>query len=513
MKRMVHVYILLSALWMLASCTQESDSLPEYSEFPICWSVNLEQGQDTRSLVDNALLQSSCTETTDGSNESISVWGRYMYGGKSYVDFADTPLTYGKNAWNYSGGTRYWRQGGIYDFRAFYPQKLTIKLTDKSATGFKGEIDTEEVQEDILVTSLQVDTNQGNLDDAVPLNMQHVFAAIKFGAKAIEGFTPAADDGITSCWLQNTTADTDLFSTSGTLQHTGNTSQTQKINWTKDASTTTPMYLWKHEGLSFAEETMFYASNGNEEGSEYTKNDGWLLVIPQVVKENTLKIYYTRKQTGDKVFSVNIPPITYEHGKRYNYLLEINGASAKLSLSVQPWNMKDFNHKVSVGNSVFVEKRTGVIEDNAYIRHDSLYLIKNRQSGKYFYANPKTKLVEARNLEVSNDGIIPSNYVWRLSKLSPLAADPYRYFYIESMVDSDCYIQPTKASGDYVSLAPKTNYVTIRVLSSVLTFRDTANRFFAVSGGMIYGNTNSSYSAYATCLYEVTRKKGGLQIE
>lgn len=510
MSKLGSIYLLLASL-IFAGCTRGTDSLPELSEYPIRWDVDLEQGQDTRALMDATSLQSSCTEKTDGSNESISVWGQYTFGEQTMEEFENTPLTYGTtNAWDYEN-TRYWRRGAVYDFRTFYPRSRMDLMTEKNAACFKGRINTSIVQEDILVTALQVDTKTATLYSSVPLNMHHVFAAIKFKVKAIDGFTPADDDGITSCWLQNATGDTNLFSTSGTLEHTGNT--TQNISWTKDASTTAPMYLWKHEGLGFATETAFYASNGNGVGSVYTQNDGWLLVIPQEVKSETLNFCFTRKKTGDKVYSVTIPAITYERENRYNYLLEINGASAELSLSIQPWNTKNFIHKVGVKNSVFIGKGTLAIENNAYIKHDSLYLIKNKQSDKYFYANPETKLVEARTLEVSNDGVIPSNYVWRLSKQSPLGQGDYRYFYIESMVDSDCYIQPTKASGDNVSLAPKNNYVTIRVLSNFLTLRDTGNRFFAVNGGMIYGTSGTSYATYATCLYEVTRQQTGLEFE
>ena len=519
MKILRPIYSLLTALGILVGCTQGADLLPKHTTYPILWSVNLEQGQDTRALVDAGLLQSMCTQTGDGTNESMGVWGQHTFKDRTIQDFMDTPLNYGSNAWTYSGDTRYWTLETVYNFRAYYPQKLMAELmTEKSATCFRGRINTQEVQKDILVTALQIDTRTANLNNAVPLNMQHVFAAIKFKVKAIDGFTPSIGDGITSCWLQNATDASDLFSPSGTLDHIGN--EIPEINWSKDLSTIAPMYKWEHESLNFDTETMFYASNGNGVGNVYTQNDGWLLVIPQEVKSETLSFCYTRKNTGDKVFSVKIPAITYERGKRYNYLLEINGASAELSLSIQPWNMKDFSYKISVTNMVFVRKGTSTIENETNIKHDSLYLIKNNQSGKYFYANPETKRVEARDLNIPNGAIHP-NYIWKLQKTSPLGGSTWRYYYVESMGIPEYYIQGTQVNSAYVPLAPNptsSDQITIRLQSGALRFRasptNDSPRFLAVNGEILYGDANAyTYAPYAVSLHEITRQRADLQIE
>ena len=518
MKKLIPIYSLLAALWILVDCTQGADLLPESTTYPIRWSVDLEQGQDARALVDAGLLQTICTQTGDGTNESLGVWGQHTYKGRTVQDFQDTPLNFASTGWSYSGDTRYWVLEAVYDFRAYYPQQLMSELmTEKNATCFRGRVNTQEVQKDILVTARQVDTRTANLNDAVPLNMQHVFAAIRFKVKAINGFTPAEGDGITSCWLQNATGATNLFSPSGTLEHIGN--EAPEINWTKDASTTAPMYRWEHEGLRYDTETMFYSSNGNGVGNVYTQNDGWLLVVPQEVKSETLSFCFTRKNAGDKVFSVKIPAVTYERGKRYNYLLEVNGANAELSLSIQPWNMKDFGHKVNITNTVFVWKNTSTVVNHENIKHDSLYLIRNTQSGKYFYANPDTKKVEVRNIDNLN-GVIPSGYVWRLKKTSPLLATTTNY-YIESMGISSHHIQGTGTTDDYVPLSPdytSSDQITIQQRNSIFCLRarssDGNYRFFTVNGDFVYGHvTYTPKSAHGTALYEITRQKADLKIE
>jgi hypothetical protein len=83
-------------------------------------------------------------------------------------------------------------------------------------------------------------------------------------------------------------------------------------------------------------------------GSEYTNNDGWLLVVPQQVKPGSLRFYYTLKQAGSEVFSVEIPAITYQAGKQYTYMLEIKGSSADVSLTIAPWNHLESSYEVEM---------------------------------------------------------------------------------------------------------------------------------------------------------------------
>lgn len=324
---------------------------PAY-RIPISWSITPE---DTRALTNSNVLQSSCTPAADSSNESIGVWGDYTVesSGKNetYKEFIATPLTYitgSFNSWEYPGEPRYWEPRAVYDFRACYPQKLmTSLMTQMDATMFQGgPINTSVLQEDILLAATQVDTRTANLSEPVRLDMRHVFAAIKFKVKAVDGFIPATDEGVTSCWLQNRNSNTDLFSPSGYLVHSGNLQP--RITWYPYESTTAPMYVWRHYGVNFNYENTLYTPNAGLEGEEYTHNDGWLLVVPQTVKEGTLSFCYTLKNAGSQVFSVNIPAITYEDGKKYTYMLEIRGSEAELKITVTPWNHINSSHDITM---------------------------------------------------------------------------------------------------------------------------------------------------------------------
>lgn len=364
MKQLCHTYILLTALFVITGCARDADSpFPEPEpamKHPIFWSVSSAQGGDTRALVDDDLLRESCTPAGDGSNESIGIWGEFTVSENgqetTFQEFDAEPLTYGSkdvdanfyNNWNYAGDARYWESQAVYDFRACYPQGLMTELmTQMNATMFQGgPINTILLQEDILLAAAKVDTRTANLAAPVKLNMQHAFAALKFTVQAVDGFTPAADEGVTSCWLQNKQNATDLFSPSGYLVHSGNSSPV--ITWYTYESSTTPMYVWKHEGVGFDKLNTLYAPNGGMEGEEYTGNDGWLLIVPQSVKQETLSFCYTLKNAGSQVFSVDIPAITYEPGKKYTYLLEIRGSEVELKLTIKPWNHIESSYDIII---------------------------------------------------------------------------------------------------------------------------------------------------------------------
>ena len=356
------ISLLLASTLLFVNCAQEEDLLPPgpqlASKTPIQWSV--QQVPASRALMNDDLLQTACTPNAQGVSASIGLWGRYTSTTSTntgYVtEFDATPLTFAPKAedtnphnnWNYPGEVKLWETRAVYDFRACYPQQLmTSLMTQMDATVFQGgPINTLTLQEDLLVAATHVNTATADLVKPVQLKMQHIFAAIKFNVKAVDGFLPPNGEGVTSCWLQNQSSATDLFSPSGYLVHSGN--ENPEIKWYPYESSATPMYEWVHEGVSFAYENTLYTPNSGKKGSGYTNNDGWLLIVPQTVKEGTLRFYYTLKNAGDQVFSVAIPPITYLPGKQYIYLLEIRGSSAELSVTIKPWNHLDASHDIII---------------------------------------------------------------------------------------------------------------------------------------------------------------------
>lgn len=365
MAKFSYILGLLISTCLFVGCAREAESLlPEpmpASKLSIQWSVANPSAESqfapARALTNNDLMQQACTPGRDGTSESIGLWGQYTSTAAGatgvVVEFDATPLTYAQkdvdtnphNDWNYPGDVKYWEIRSLYDFRACYPQKLmTDLMTEMNAHIIQGAINTSVLQEDILVAATQVNTAYADLAIPVRLNLQHIFAALKFNVKAVYGFTPPSGEAVTSCWLQNQSSATDLFSPSGYVVHSGNANP--EIKWYPYESSAAPMYEWKHDGVSFTTENTLYAPNNGKQGSEYTNNDGWLLVVPQQVKAQSLHFCYTLKNAGSEVFSVEIPAIVYEPGKKYTYVLEIRGSEADVILDIAPWNYLEASYDV-----------------------------------------------------------------------------------------------------------------------------------------------------------------------
>ena len=47
-----------------------------------------------------------------------------------------------------------------------------------------------------------------------------------------------------------------------------------------------------------------------------------------------------------RVFEKNIPAITYEAGKQYNYILTISGSEVDLTLKIADWNLLDSSYDI-----------------------------------------------------------------------------------------------------------------------------------------------------------------------
>ena len=361
--RLVCLCLLGMTLFMAGCSVADSPQVTDAPTGPmpartISWSIQQEGASATRALVDDDALRLTCTPNVYGDHERIGVWGQYSTTEdgqqRTYNVFNATPLTYAPkleytnpyNDWNYPGEARFWMTNSQYSFRACYPQALmTSLMTQMEATIIQGgPINTSVLQEDMLVAASYVDIQTEMPSGPVPLDMKHIFAALKFKVRPADGYTPSSGEGITSCWLQNKGTATNLFSPSGYLLHTGN--ENPEITWYTYESSSAPMYKWEHTGLSIAGENDLYTESGTVSGHEYTGNEGWILVVPQQVQGGTLQFCYTMNSAGSHVFSVDIPAIKYEHGKRYTYILEISGAGVDIKLTIADWNRLDSVHDI-----------------------------------------------------------------------------------------------------------------------------------------------------------------------
>lgn len=389
--------LMLAAAGIFASCSDDHRSETTAGRQAISFNVASVENSTTRSLIESGAkpesgtdhsLQTACTPTEGG--RSIGVWADYSLpqtDGSELVFsniFKNTSIAYQKrnddngnpvNDWNYSGDPLFWQIGGIYKFRAFYPQEEMREYitTASSATSFQIDYSTYQLQEDLLVAYNRVNTatldilhqptgGTFDLHTPVPLGFKHALAAIMFQFKYKENH--ADNDVLTSCWLENTNAEeSERFATTGVLVY-GNSTTEEAIDWqpTFWEPIGEKIYYWQPQsGKAFTDKLSATAYTGQAtEGNLYTKNDGYLLVIPQEYKGG-LRLCFTTEQGGSTVFkvllpeatgtdkdgnAVTTPPYYFAAGKRYIYTIALTKTNLDVSLSIADWNVRKTSDEI-----------------------------------------------------------------------------------------------------------------------------------------------------------------------
>lgn len=366
MNRLDLKIILFSAISLIGCNGSGEEILPtptNQDKLPIVWQVQSKSVMESKALInDNIALQNACTPT---GGKSIGIWGSYeedAYGQVlTFLEFDAVPLTYGTKTedttnpyntyWNYPGKNKLWEPGARYTFRACFP--LNFVLDNKFEINpqiIQGMVATSTMQTDLLAASAYVEATGENMSKPVQLQMRHLLSGIKFSVKAKQEYSPK-DEKVNSCWLENKDDNGSRFSTSGYLVYSG-VVDSESIKWTKSSSNSNKMYYWKHKnGISIPPSTATASAlyvNDNDEttpGDIYCNNENWLLIIPQK-NDGSLHFGYTLSNAEGLDFKVPIPAITYEPGKLYNYVLEISGADAQITLTIADWNQLDSSYNI-----------------------------------------------------------------------------------------------------------------------------------------------------------------------
>lgn len=383
-------YAPLLMLFAAGSCgkqhTTEIPRVPESGTVPIVWSVDMEKnGVASRSLIGSQTdmgdisIKQACTPVGNGGEgEAIGIWADYTYrdadGMQKTVKnlFEGTRLIYADKVngnpyddWNYAGTDLYWFVGGKYKFRGYFPQKLEDQvLTTSDATTFAMTYSTSDYQEDLLVAYNEVDTTDPSVDLSQPvtLNFKHALAAVRFRVEASYDNT----DYLTSCYLQN--ADTKDFASIGILVY-GTETAADDFFWSMSYNppATERIYYWSNSGVEFSTETqtstvrpaLAYTQAGTTSGEQFTRNDGWLLILPQASSGN-LQFCFTTRNAEEGVYRVIIPKGTeyddnggviseeYRPGKRYTYTIRITEADVELTITAADWNMRDSSYDIEL---------------------------------------------------------------------------------------------------------------------------------------------------------------------
>lgn len=382
MKKLQYIGLCL-LLVTVVGCGEDAASLTtptETTDVPIKWRMRPVNGmQNSRALVEDAgtktaeeLLQEACAP---GMSERIIIWGDYSYKTSTQEGFFDgvNLAYYGISAdedsptgWDYDGEDRFWKLGGKYKFRAYYPKNGVNIVSSSNATTFAFEWNSIQSQTDLLVAYKEIDTQNWNLNDPVPLDMRHALSALKFNFRFVDGYY--TEDRLTGFWLEN--SEEDDFSCVGILAYGGKNVDPETMTWT-GAYAYEPgveMYKWtydtgvpiKSEAGANADEaatdddviTMATAyTGGTTTGDKYSTNDGWLLVIPQELSGNLCLCFTTEKGGVDNVYRAKIPADTgtdgsYKPGYKYNYTVQISKTNLILTLSIAAWNKLDSSYDI-----------------------------------------------------------------------------------------------------------------------------------------------------------------------
>ncbi|MGN0037459.1 MAG: fimbrillin family protein [Bacteroidaceae bacterium] len=376
----------------LTAC-RDSAAPHEAEQQPIRWCVESVDGmRSTRALMieDDAGLQRACTPAAEGGGgEAIGIWADYdiEHDGVPVTVknvFGDVRLIYyakpggnpypGYEKWNYESEELYWAMGGVYTFRAYYPQEEMRNYIGQNsdATHFVVDYNTSLLQRDLLLAYNRVDTRQvEQTQQPVALRFRHAMSALCFKcrfASEAGGSTYLDEDELTSCWLENTRPD---FTNIGLMVfghddlHYADT-----IRWIESFQPPAgdKMYYWAHaSGIPFgnrlegtgvvATEALAYQDEAQTtNGKLFARNDGWILVVPQQ-SDGTVQFCFTTKRGGDAVYRVTLPRFTgtnarrevwqegqdrtgfetFLSGYRYAYTVVISKSDLTVELGITPW--------------------------------------------------------------------------------------------------------------------------------------------------------------------------------
>lgn len=395
-----HLSLIVSILLLATACINEETSVPvdpQEEKIPILLNIQSVNGMQnsSRALISGIEnLQTACTSETDGGEgQEIAIWGDCILGsGAEQVlqkdIFKGTSLFYKDitsgnphSYWNYSDGIeRYWSRGGFYKFRAYYPKAGTEVFASSNASTFVINYNTATQQDDLLVAYNEVDASNPatDLTQPVHLKLRHALAAIKFKFRFEQGY--ADSDQLTSCWLENTVNDTEGFYNLGLLIF-GNETNSDDISWSASYRPIIgeKMFYWESDGLPIESSetettqcpTAYTTPDGyiTKEGTNYTNNDGFLLILPQTSKGKTKLCFTTAASNKNIPYSITIPTKTgtslqtwlennyanaknsegedFVPGYRYTYTIVITKTNCYMTLSIAPWDRYESSHSIT----------------------------------------------------------------------------------------------------------------------------------------------------------------------
>jgi len=343
----------------LLSCTKEHGPEETVTGDPICWDViTMNEYQDvrygTKALIeDYDDLRNACTILETHPAEKIGIFGSYTSAEDSGDAFTDTELWWWEkengnpypdaagsaSMWNYEGENVHWVNDADYVFKAYFPKSQVVLQPGSNSGKLLAVYDSQTSQYDLMVAHKALKAGSEN---PVLMIFKHAIAALKFEFQFINA---GVSDNLIACWLEN--AQPNGFYTSSTLNFT------EDISWPKSTADPvgTPMYYWQPVNplpvTSSAAATAYNSMAAADNGSIYTGNNGWLLVIPQTTAgPESLQLCFKTTTGGDVVYRTGLPAMDIQPGKRHTFLVKISSTRIELKLSIADWNERDSSYEI-----------------------------------------------------------------------------------------------------------------------------------------------------------------------
>ena len=354
-------FIAFFSMVLLCSCSKVVNDKPSdesVSEL-IKWKIAVEDVIDrmapsTKALIEEYNdLKEACTALENREAEKIGLLGNFTLDGKSETAFDNVDLWWWEKEngnpfsdyqgndsyWNYPGEDVYWEDGADYTFKAYFPKSQVGLQPGSDAEKLLIVYDTQVSQFDLLVAHR---TLRAKSENPVNLPLKNALAALGFDFQFVDD---QVTDRLLSCWLENQSDGG--FYTSSTLNFEN------EIIWPQSTPVPAgrPIYYWEPDSpveITGSKAVKAYSTAASvENGSLYTDNSGWLLIIPQSSKNpGTLKLCFKTSTGGSAVYSINLPAYDFQAGHRYNYHVKMTSTGIELSLTIADWNERKSSYEI-----------------------------------------------------------------------------------------------------------------------------------------------------------------------
>lgn len=291
------IYVPIAALVLLTgSCANDNEPI----------------ATDPNAIAFQTSVQTRAVKESFGQGDAFTVWGGYDNNATNVFDGEN--VTYNGVNWSYSGGTRYWVSGKMYDFYAVYPAGVGSCSADGTIT--VPDFDTSTNKDLMTAEATNVDEST---PQAVSFTFRHELARVQVVAQCDAGVTAT----LKSASLSN-------VNTQGTLVRTSTAA------WSNTSNST-------------------LTDSGSQITDTYTLFGGDLLLIPQ--KPTTLSVDITRSSGTSINETFDLADYTtteWVAGETYRYTIRIEQDNIAITFSnftADEWGETHTGGDINIGES------------------------------------------------------------------------------------------------------------------------------------------------------------------